>query len=543
VTRFFSRSTALAFAALIQLACMSSCDQIASAGNVELSSVDLIGKSFRVPVTDPVSHLEIPAVLLVSSARLTSRSPGDRSTMAPKGSLFLSLQATCGPVQNTYGDPEWGEFFSNMTPLPATALRYVTASGRSYPATRIDPISQMNNSIAATDDGLFDATYYFKVPISNRIGAIEILPSRTQGTQYEGFVGVATTALVTGGPVKVAVHFTRELTLAAKRAPPGLERATPPAYSTFASMLNIVSTIFGLSVLGIVCLRIRRSRRRREMRYRRAHVPDGPIPSPPVSTVVSDQPVPSWPVRLDAASAVPTETNVTLRVDVLGSLTLAPTFAPSSDPVRAIVAFLATHTERPLTLEEIQNAIWPLTDKGNDIKRPAMRNYMVNVRKVVGDHHLPTASGRPGYQLVDAKTDWAEFQGLVKRALGADKRTAQRLRREALSLVRGEPFTAETSRYFTWAFSSAVVYKIVEAVTGLAHAVATEMVLASDLVGAEWALRQGLLCDPVSLTLWEDLTDVLLDTADQSLLALHWKAAVLVLSPKDVVALRAREHG
>ena len=64
-----------------------------------------------------------------------------------------------------------------------------------------------------------------------------------------------------------------------------------------------------------------------------------------------------------------------------------------SDPVRAIVAYLAMHIERPLTLDEIQNAIWPLTEKGNDIKRPAMRNYMANARKAVGDRYLPTACG------------------------------------------------------------------------------------------------------------------------------------------------------
>jgi hypothetical protein len=168
---------------------------------------------------------------------------------------------------------------------------------------------------------------------------------------------------------------------------------------------------------------------------------------------------------------------------------------------------------------------------------------MVDCRKVVGEHHLPTASGRPGYQLVNATTDWDDFQGLLGQAQGLEKSAAWKLRREALSLVRGVPFTADTSRYFTWAFSSAVVYKIVETVTGAAHSLATEMVLASDLVGAEWCLRQGLLCEPTSLTLWEDLTDVLLETADQSLLELHWKAAALVLDTKDVAALRAREHG
>ena len=67
--------------------------------------------------------------------------------------------------------------------------------------------------------------------------------------------------------------------------------------------------------------------------------------------------------------------------------------------------------------------------------------------------------------------------------------------------------------------------------------------LAGDLTGAEWALRQGLLCDPSSLTLWEDLTDVLLEGKDASLLQLHWKAAETVLESGEVTVLRSREHG
>ena len=138
------------------------------------------------------------------------------------------------------------------------------------------------------------------------------------------------------------------------------------------------------------------------------------------------------------------ESDSRLRVNVLGSLTITPTDGPVSDPVRAIVAYLAMHAERPLALDEIQNAIWPLTDKGHDIKRSAMHNYMANARKAVGDRHLPTASGRPGYQLVDSATDWNEFQVPLAQAASAEKEVAREVRKEALSLVRGEPFAADT---------------------------------------------------------------------------------------------------
>ena len=172
-----------------------------------------------------------------------------------------------------------------------------------------------------------------------------------------------------------------------------------------------------------------------------------------------------------------------------------------------------------------------------------MRNYMVDARKVVGERHLPTATGKPGYQLVDVDTDWAEFQRLVAQARATDKPASIALRRQALTLVRGQPFASDTSRYFTWTLTSSVVYKIVEAVTSLAHGLATELILASDLNAAEDVLRRALLADPASLILWEDLTDVLLETADPSLLELHWQSAGLVIRPDDVAALHARQHG
>ena len=84
---------------------------------------------------------------------------------------------------------------------------------------------------------------------------------------------------------------------------------------------------------------------------------------------------------------------------------------------------------------------------------------------------------------------------------------------------------------------------MVEAVTRLANELGTHFVLAGDLASAEAVLRQGLSADPASLTLWEDLTDVLLESADQSLLELHWKAADSVLHAIDVATLRGRANG
>jgi DNA-binding SARP family transcriptional activator len=528
---------------LTQLLSSQEWTQCAGAATSALTSVDQIDQSFQIPVTDSTTHVEYPSVLVVHSASLNTTPPKAIVGSGPRDFIFLILNLTSGPVQSQFGDATWGDFYSNMVPLPATAIRYITASGRSYVAKRIDPSSAGSFANADSDDGLVDATYFFTVPISNRSGTLEILPSRTFGTRYEDFDGVGATALVTGGPVKVTLRFPMRLT-ATPTSPVTRRQSASASYATFNSMLNFASMLLGVLIVGVVYLRIRRSRRRRDPRgpplyvVREQREPARPSSSSTVVTPAATSSHMPEDVPSDSEGV-----HDTLHVNVLGNLELSPTLAIPSDPVRAIIAYLAMHSERPLTLDEIQTAIWPLTEKGSDIKRPAMRNYMVDARKVVGDQHLPTASGRPGYQLVDVTTDWDEFQGLLDQARGLEKTVSSKLRKEALALIRGVPFTADTSRYFTWAFSSAVVYKIVETVTGVAHDLATEMVLASDLVGAEWCLRQGLLCEPASLILWEDLTDVLLETADQSLLELHWKAAALALDTKDVVALRAREHG
>jgi len=519
----------------------------AGASMTKETALDQIDQSFRISVTNPLTRTDLPAVLRVLDATLTTDDPSANSNSPPRGEIYLTLRLSCGPVhfQNATLGP--GDFFSTMTPLPATALRYVTASGRSYVSTRIDPINQANNPFASNDNGLVDATYYFTVPIRNRRGTFEILPSRTFGTQYEGYVAIGTATLDIGGPTRVALQFPKKLTVTTT-TPHRHGQATETGNGTmFASMLNFASTLLGVFLVGSFYLARPRSRRRRARQVQPTFVvretqgPTAPATSSPVSVVdvPSTTHVPSTP---SPDPSRPADTS-TLRVDVLGPLTLSPTNGTASDPVRAIVAYLAMNNERPHSLEEIQTAIWPLTENGSDIKRPAMRNYMADARKVVGERHLPTASGKSGYQLVDVTTDWHEFEGLIAQSQGVAKPAALPLKRQALSLVRGVPFTADTSRYFTWAFSTSVVYKITEAVTTLTHTVSRELVLASELGGAEWVLRQGLLCDPSSLTLWEDLTDVLLEGKDASLLDLHWKAAGTVLESDEVTALRTRKHG
>ena len=205
---------------------------------------------------------------------------------------------------------------------------------------------------------------------------------------------------------------------------------------TFGNELNLFATMLAGLLAGFVLLKRRRAKR--------SHRPMpvfvvGSASTPNAPTHDFEQvPTPRpQPVTPKVAKVV--EPKTTLRVDVLGPLTISPVNVPPSDPVRAIVAYLAINTERPFTLDEIQTAIWPLTDAGTDIKKPAMRNYMVDARKIVGARHLPSASGRAGYQLCDFTTDWSEFQALLSQATKASKDRPGRLRRRALDLAKGPP--------------------------------------------------------------------------------------------------------
>jgi DNA-binding SARP family transcriptional activator len=508
----------------------------ASASFTKQSAVDPIAKNYQIPITNPTDKHTLPDILNVASATIDTTSPIDPRLDAPRRRIFLTVQMSSGPIERSFGDPLWGNFFSGMTSLPASALRYIAASGRSYAAMRTNPINQASNPNTSNDDGLVDATYYFILPITNRRGTLVISSTRTEGVEYESFVGIASGVLDIGGPTRVPLVFPKKLTVTVPS--PTKTPQVPPGVA-FGNVFNLFATVLAGLFVGFVFLRRRRTNHDR--RPRPVFVVGSAIPKPPMHDFQQQpapRPQPVTPTVAKVADAV-----TTLRVNVLGPLTISPVNGLASDPVRAIVAFLAMNTGRLFTLEEIQTAIWPLTDAGTDIKKPAMRNYMVDARKTVGPQHLPTASGRAGYQLCNFTTDWSEFQDLLNEVKKTSKDSAVVLRRRALDLAIGPPFTADTSRYFTWTLTSSVVYKMVDAVTTLAHELGTHYVLAGDLTNAQVVLRQGLEADPASLTLWEDLTDVLLESADQSLLELHWKSANLVLRAEDVDQLRGRSDG
>ena len=529
-----------------------------SASTVHYRAFDQIGSSYEIPVTSPVDHVTWPSVVLVASATLTTSNPDGSGVEAPGGEIYLSVQWSSAPINRPITDPNWGNYFSNITPIPASAVSYLAASGERYRSVRINPINQTYSM--GPQDGLVDATYYFTVPISNRRGAIVISPCSSIGTEYQNASGMSTSVVDIGGPTRVPVSFPTQLTLSAtKSRTPVRASFEKAAGSSFYMMLTL---LFG----GVIVYTSVKSRRRRtnfgsRPQPARSHSDYQPPPARPRSTANADEvtvqgaipttgtPTPAAVIPPEPASHQPAvtpeePTAMRLSVDVLGPLVISPTLASPSEPIRAIVAYLALHDERPISLDEIQTALWPVTnDSAVDIKRSSMGNYMTDTRKFIGVAHFPSAAGQPGYRLVDVDCDWRHFEEFVKQSASRPPGESRDLRRQALGLVRGQPFAGDTSRYFTWAFSMTVVYEMINRVVDTAHELSRDFVLAGDLTSAEAALRQGLLIDPSSTTLWEDLTDIVLESTDPSLLTRHWQAAEGALGSVAVATLKTRADG
>ena len=149
--------------------------------------------------------------------------------------------------------------------------------------------------------------------------------------------------------------------------------------------------------------------------------------------------------------------------------------------------------ESPVDREDLEIALFPTG--ANATK--TFHNTVSAARRAVGETLFPPATGGR-YELSErAVTDYALFCELVTRANDTDDTDdtdqAAALLHEALSLVRGEPFTG-VGRNYTWVSShrGMIVAQVVDAAEELA-----DMRLASgDWRSAEWAARQALLAFP-----------------------------------------------
>jgi hypothetical protein len=174
-------------------------------------ATDVISRSYDISITNPSDGNSVPSAVLVTSSTLNTNNPDDASVHAPPGTIYLSLQATSSAAPEPANDPNNWDSFTGMTPLPAGAIHFTAASGKTYPSVRADPVNTSQDS-GDVYDGLVDATYYFVVPISTSAGSIVISRCRTIGYEsQDDFFNAVAYQLNVGGPTKIEISFPRHL--------------------------------------------------------------------------------------------------------------------------------------------------------------------------------------------------------------------------------------------------------------------------------------------------------------------------------------------
>lgn len=478
----------------------------AGASSVRLTGDDQISTTYEIPISSPSTGVSIPNVLLVKSAHVDSLSPDGTHADAPRGSLYLSMKWSSRPASRTYGDPLWGAFFSGITPLPASSLAYISGS-QSYPASRVNPISQGANTDAETDDGLVNATYFFVVPESNRRGTVVISPTHSIGTQYTGFVGGDPTSLTIGGPTRIPISFPAKLTRTETASP-----STPQGGSTSAfGIRDLLQVLFVVGVVAVMVWLLRKPRRGVESTVGPTAVPSPPVlPPPPIleSDVVVDEVIHDvTPTDLkeepgEQVSEVVDSPkrelfdDVKLRVQVLGALRFEPALPGLSEPARSLLCYLALHRDRPLTSGEIQTALWPMSTTTKDVSPRTFQNYVSEARRAVGRAVFPE-SRSVGYRLEQVSVDFEEFLELERRAALAGEPEATALRQQALALVREHPLATETAPYFEWVRAEGFETTFIRSVSDLAVRTGLDLINRHDLEFAEGRDRTPFIGPPL----------------------------------------------
>jgi DNA-binding SARP family transcriptional activator len=182
---------------------------------------------------------------------------------------------------------------------------------------------------------------------------------------------------------------------------------------------------------------------------------------------------------------------------------------PTRRRVEEVVAYLATHPERPVPAERLRSAIWPLSDdeRAGDVADSSFRGTMSRTRVALGaapDGRPWLPESRDGcYQLDPAfGCDWVRFTGLLRRSASAATPEAAELLREALALVRGAPFADSPKGSYGWAWDEQLVSAIEVAVADAAERLAELALGAGDHATARWAAGRGLLVVPTRESLY-----------------------------------------
>lgn len=203
---------------------------------------------------------------------------------------------------------------------------------------------------------------------------------------------------------------------------------------------------------------------------------------------------------LPAVPEADTPALASLRIGVLGTFTIngaPPALQPDQNQ---LILALALNGRAGLPDDRLCHLLG--ADPDNPMSGSTLRELVARTRQQLGK----AADGRewiddPGGQYAlhpDARFDWADFT--MRASLGMSSRDAAPLR-QAMRLLRGQPFTG----CHHWWLDSAFTEPVQAQITGAAAMLAELELAAGDSSASGRAARAGLACDPAAEKLWRAL--------------------------------------
>jgi hypothetical protein len=216
---------------------------------------------------------------------------------------------------------------------------------------------------------------------------------------------------------------------------------------------------------------------------------------------------------------------------------------PERRIVAELAAYLACHQERPRSAEEVQAALWPLTDAKADVSLDTVRQHLSRLRRALGESHLPDASKVGGYQLASTvSSDWFRFQALAEAARRVEAAQAVTIWRDALGLVRDAPFAGAAKGTFGWAWEELVVAAMETAIADIAHRMSRACLAAGNATQADWAASRGLLAVPSDETLLADRLEAAFSMGGHGHLERAWRDTRSILGDQADTGPLAEVH-
>ena len=217
-------------------------------------------------------------------------------------------------------------------------------------------------------------------------------------------------------------------------------------------------------------------------------------PTTPPATAVTTVTLPARPTRAPHAPfqppTAPALAEGTAEAGLLGPVILAgwPGPEPPKATIVELLAFLASHPDRPWTTERLLDQINP--GRSRPLKADTLRTYLTAARQILGADRVPE-SGRTGYTLTGIGTDWDRYQTLRNTDPAG-----------ALALIRG-PVGAQPDRAtsYDWLYTGPLPTRIETVVVADATDTARAALNAGDRALSSWAAHQGLLAVPLDTTL------------------------------------------